>query len=274
MSAVVADRRDSYDLASSRGETHPQRGHLIVNADDWGWNREVTDRTVECIDARAVSSVSAMVFMEDSARAAAIARGRGIDTGLHLNLTTAFSASGLPVRLLEQQQRLTRYLCRYRFAQAVFHPGLVDSFEYVVSSQLDEFGRLYGDRPSRIDGHHHMHLCANVVLGKLLPAGTIVRRNFSFQPGEKSWLNRLYRSTVDRLLAQRHRMADFFFSLPPPESLDHLKRICALARSFTVEVETHPTRPDEYKFLTEGKILRWAADVAVSPGYAAVVTGS
>ena len=108
--------------------------------------------------------MSAMVFMEDSERGAALAGEQGIDAGLHLNFTTPFSACGVPSTLGDHQRRLARYLRRHRFAPTVFHPGLTRSFEYVVSAQLDEFRRLYGAEPDRIDGHHHMHLCANVLV--------------------------------------------------------------------------------------------------------------
>ena len=63
---------------------------------------------------------------------------------------------------------------------AVFHPGLMRKFDYLVSAQIDEFRRLYGCAPDRIDGHHHMHLGANVLMMESLPAGTLGRRNFSF----------------------------------------------------------------------------------------------
>jgi predicted glycoside hydrolase/deacetylase ChbG (UPF0249 family) len=242
-------------------------GLLIVNADDWGRDRETTDRTLECVLHGAVSSVSAMVFMEDSERAAAIARERGIDVGLHLNLTLAFSAPNVPAPLANQQLRLSRYLRRHRFTQAVFHPGLAGSFEHVVREQLAEFTRLYGNAPKRIDGHHHMHLCANVVLGKLLPAGTLLRRNFSFESGEKSVLNRLYRRVLDSTLRRRHPMADFLFSLPPLEPAARLNRIFSLARTFAVEIETHPVNSSEYDFLMGGEFFRWAGDIPVAPRY-------
>ena len=102
--------------------------------------------------------------------------------------------------------------------------------------------------PGRVDGHHHMHLCANVQVQKLLPAGTIARRNFSFAPGEKGAVNRLYRRWQDRGLARRHRMTDFFFSLPPMDTPGRLEGICDLATRATVEVETHPVNRDEYRF--------------------------
>jgi hypothetical protein len=202
-----------------------------------------------------------MVFMEDSERAAAMARERGIDAGLHLNLTTPLTAPGCPTGLAERQQELARYLTRHRLAQVVFHPGLIRSFEYVVAAQLDEFRRLYGAEPERLDGHHHMHLSANVLWQGLLPSGTFVRRNFSFQPGEKSLWNRLYRQFVDGMLSRRHRLTDFFFSLTPLEPPGRLERIISLARQFIVELETHPVRPEEYRFLAGGEIFRWAEGI-------------
>jgi chitin disaccharide deacetylase len=240
-------------------------GLLIVNADDWGRDRLTTDRTLDCVGAGSVSSVSAMVFMDDSARAAAIARERRIESGLHLNLTTAFSASACPAPLRERQQRIARYLQRHRLSQVGFHPGLARDFAYVVAAQLAEFARLYGRAPDRIDGHHHMHLCANVLLAGLLPGGTLVRRSFSFQPGEKSSWNRLYRRGVDALIARRHRTFDFFLSLEPLDSPVHLQRIVCLARRFIVEVETHPVIPQEYHFLTRGRWSQWRDEIRIAP---------
>jgi len=246
----------------------PPAGLLIINADDWGRDRETTDRTLECILRGTVSSASAMVFMADSERATAIAKENAINAGLHLNFTTPFSAPDCPTRLAEHQQGLARFLLRYRLAQVVFYPMLTRSFEYVVSAQLDEFCRLYGAPPARLDGHHHMHLCANVLLGRLLPSGTVIRRNFSFQPGEKSFGNRFYRKVVDRMLARRHRLTDFFFSLAPLDSPGRIERIFSLARRFVVEVETHPLDAKEYRFLAGGEIFRWAGDVPIASRFA------
>jgi hypothetical protein len=239
-------------------------GLLIVNADDWGRDRSTTDRTLDCVQAGAVSSVSAMVFMEDSERAAAIALEQGIEAGLHLNLTMAFSASTAPARLLQHQHELAGHLERHRLSQVVFHPGLARACEYVVAAQLDEFRRRYGVAPDRIDGHHHMHLCANVLLARLLPSGTLVRRSFSFQPGEKSAANILYRRLVDHLLARRHRLVDFFFSLAPLEPRDRLPRIFSLARHHVVEVEAHPINPAEHRFLTTAGLHSHTTDIRIA----------
>jgi len=243
-------------------------GSLIVNADDWGRNIETTDRILECITAGTVSSTSAMVFMEDSERGANLARGRAVDCGLHLNFTTPFTARGCPLRLREHQERVGHYLRRNRLAQTVYHPGLASSFKYVAATQIDEFERIFGGASRRFDGHHHMHLCANVLFGRLLPAGTIVRKNFSFRPHEKGRINWLYRQAIDRVLAKRYRITDFFFSLPPLEPQSRIDEIFSLARRSFVELETHPANPEEYRFLTGGEILRRTSGVQIAREFA------
>ena len=237
-------------------------GWLVVNADDWGRDPMTTDITLRCVLRGTVSSVSAMVFMEDSERAASLARERGVDAGLHLNFTTAFTARGCHPELVRRQQQLTTCLRRHRLAQVVFHPGLRRAFEYVTSAQIDEFRRLYGSDPYRIDGHHHMHLSTNVLIQRLLPPGALVRRNFSFRPGEKGAWNRGYRAAVDRVIDRRHRTVDFLFALQPvvPERLE---RIFALARTSVVELETHPVEPDEYRYLAGGQIFRHLGDTQI-----------
>jgi len=253
----------SPEAASMHGLRARHAGRLIVNADDWGRSRETTDRTRDCLVLGTVSSVSAMVFMEDSERAAVMAGERGIDAGLHLNFTTPLSSPDCPAQVAEHQRKLATYL-RHPLARVIFHPRLIASFEYVVAAQRDEFRRLYGAEPERLDGHHHMHLCANVLLGGLLPPGTLVRRNFSFQRGEKNWANRFYRKLQDRRLGRRHHLADFLFSLAPLEPPDRLQRIFSLAREFVVEVETHPINPEEYRFLTGGEIRRYTGDLEIA----------
>jgi hypothetical protein len=246
----------------------PSAGMLIINADDWGRDHDTTEPIRQCVVRGTVSSVSAMVFMEDSERAAAVARERGIDAGLHLNLSTSFTASNCPTKVAERQLQIASFLLRYPLARVVFHPGLVGSFEYVVAAQIDEFRRLYGTEPKRVDGHHHLHLCANVLFGGLLPAGTVVRRNFSFRRGEKSFVNRIYREGMDRVLGRNHRLVDFLFSLAPLEPADRLRRIVSLAHQHVVEVETHPVNPEEFGFLMGGQISDLVKDSQIAPGFA------
>jgi chitin disaccharide deacetylase len=242
-------------------------GGLIVNADDWGRSEEITNKQFDCLRCGAVSSVSAMVFMPDSERAAAMAREHGVDAGLHLNFTSAFLAANCPPRLLEQQRAVAHFLAGSPFARGLYNPFLARAFEYVVKAQIEEYARLYGRAPERLDGHHHMHLAANVLLGGLLPKGKIVRRHFSHEPREKALRHHVFRAATDALLKRRYRVIDYFFPLIPVDIPARMERIFALAGSSTVEIETHPVNPEEYKFLAGGEIFRWAGKTPVARSY-------
>ncbi len=228
---------------------------MIVNADDWGMRQTATDRILDCIRHGSVSSTSAMVFMEDSERAAELAREHGVDVGLHLNLTEAFTGKDVPAQLREEHGKLMRYLRKGRRGMLVAHPLLAGAFEYVVKAQLEEFERLYGRKARHIDGHHHAHLARMCSGQKLLPEGTTVRRNFTFAPGEKSWLNRRVRARQDKQLARRHRMTEYFFNLAPMDEA-RLRRMLELARNADVEIECHPERDAEYDFLMSDGLER------------------
>ncbi len=257
-SELVLENKPADAKASSS-----RAGALIINADDWGRNIDTTDRILDCVLSGAVSSASGMVFMADSERAAALAHEHGVDVGLHLNFTTPFSGQVALGRLAKHHTRVAHYLLQNRLSQIVYHPGLANSFEYLVTAQIEEFGRIYGTKPRRVDGHHHMHLCANVLLSGLLPAGTIARRNFSFQPGEKSSVNRFYRRVIDGVLARRHRLSDYFFSLLPMQPPERLDRIIAIASQSVVELETHPVNQEEYRFLMRKELLQRPGTVRI-----------
>lgn len=251
-----------------------QKSMVILNADDWGRDCVTTDRTLECFRAGVISSVSAMVFMGDSERAAEIAQMHSIDAGLHLNFTLEYSAARGHSRLLDHQREIARALTSHRFAATLYYPRLTASFEYVVKVQLEEFERIYGAAPMRLDGHHHMHLCANVMCQSLLPNGAIVRRNLSFDPGEKPFPNRLYRRMQDQRLSKRHRLADYFFDLHPVEPSERLRRIFELGSRANVEIETHPVRDEEYAFLMSEEFQKRTTETSVASGYILYTRGS
>lgn len=268
MQCEVPNTAEKQEQACRREQSpgaNPQFDALvIVNADDWALNAAVTDSILACAQARAISSVSAMVFMDDSQRAADLARQHDIDAGLHLNLTCAFTAAGVPSKLLEHQHRISAFLRYERYARVLFNPLLARSFDYVTRAQIEEFERLYGAAPRRIDGHHHMHLCANVLVQKLLPPQAVIRRNQSFAAGEMSALNRWYRRTQDSYVARHFTTADYFFDLCPIET-SRLARILDRARDWSVEIGCHPDRMEESEFLMSGELAGWG--VAIAPGY-------
>lgn len=222
---------------------------LIINADDWGRSPAETDAILRCYLRGRISSVSAMVFMEDSERAAEVAREHAVDVGLHLNFSQPFTGDTASSSMREHHQRIVSFLTANKYAQLFYNPFLRKEFAYSCQAQLEEFARLFGTLPTHVDGHHHMHLCANVLFSWSIPVGMVVRRNFSFRAGEKSLLNRAYRRAVDRWLARRYRLTDYFFDLTQCVQENKLDRVAALARSKQVELMTHPIDPGEQVYL-------------------------
>ena len=64
---------------------------LIINADDFGRRSRRQMRLSVLHEQARITSVSAMVFMADSERAAELAKENELDVGLHLNFTERFT---------------------------------------------------------------------------------------------------------------------------------------------------------------------------------------
>ena len=222
---------------------------MIITADDYGKNRNATDSIIKCFSSKLITSVSAMAFMEDSARAASLALETGAEVGLHLNFTLPFSGSNVPLKLREHHNRVVSYLTKHKIFQVIYNPLLTNSFNFVFLSQQEEFVRLYSRYPDHYNGHHHMHLCANVLTSKMIPKGSRVRRTFTFNQGEKNPFNRLYRHFLDICVSRRFISTDCFFSIAPVQNHDHLRNIFNRAVRKTVEIEVHPENEEEIEFL-------------------------
>lgn len=221
---------------------------LYVNADDLGWTKDITDRILRCYSQRRIHTASVMTFMNDSERASKLAIDNKLDVGLHLNLTQEFTGQAATNTLQSHQMAVSDYLNARKINQVLFNPFLRHSFDYVFQAQWEEFHRLYGKVPTRFDGHHHMHLCMNMLASGRLPRGIKIRRNFTFGPGEKDPLNRLYRYLVDRWLKSRFLCTDSFFSMAPIDQ-GRLQRLVLMSKLSDVELMVHPGVENEYRYL-------------------------
>jgi predicted glycoside hydrolase/deacetylase ChbG (UPF0249 family) len=248
---------------------------LIVNADDFGMSHDATDNIALCYGHGRITSTTAMVFMEDSERASRIATAQGMGVGLHLNLTQPFSAPGVPRQLQDYHARIRGFLNASKYRFLMYNPWLVRQFEYVFRHQYDEFLRLYQREPTHVDGHHHMHLCTNMLVHGVIPAGTKVRTTFTFVAGEKSPLNRMYRAAVAAWVRRRYRSTHYLFNLAPVVATpsgrqSRLKRIVdAASRSTTVELTVHPQLRVECEYLMGDEYARLLSDVSMI-GYASL----
>src|SRR6266513_2908362 len=97
---------------------------LIINADDWGRSGAETDAALRCYKGGRITSVSAMVFMEDSERAAELAKENDLDVELHLNFTDKFTANYYPGTLGNYHSKIDRFLRRNKYSQLLYNPFL------------------------------------------------------------------------------------------------------------------------------------------------------
>jgi predicted glycoside hydrolase/deacetylase ChbG (UPF0249 family) len=224
---------------------------IIISADDFGRSVTETDAAAALAERGRVTSLSAMVFMQDSERAAELAQGLNADVGLHLNFCEQWTSRRVPGWLGAHHQSLRAFFNLGRYAVVIYNPVLRRAFDAVYKAEFDEFVRLYGRQPSHIDGHRHLHLCANVLVDRIIPPGSNVRRNFSFARGEKGRLNRGYRWFVDACLRRSYSLTDYFFSLDDCLSGRgrSMATVAELAQVASVEVMTHPKESDEFSYL-------------------------
>ena len=234
---------------------------LIINADDLGRDAEATKTCMACFREGRITSASLMVFMKDSACAAGAARSEKLETGLHLNLTQPYDGTRVAESVRESQILIARYLQLGKWTQVVYNPFLKRAVAAVFQAQLDEYRRLFQVEPAHFNGHRHMHLCMNMVVGGVIPYGCAVRRSFTFRSGEKGNLNRLYRRVVDAWLRNRYRSTDAFFSIEPVSDMSRLSRIVDFARISDVELMVHAWRPDQFDLLMSDKFRKLIASV-------------
>jgi predicted glycoside hydrolase/deacetylase ChbG (UPF0249 family) len=222
---------------------------LIISADDFGKNTICTNRIMECFKKGRITSTNAMVFMEDSTRAASLVEMSDLEVGLHLNLTLPFSATNISETLREQQKKVGSYLTRHKLFQVIYNPFLRRSFNYLFSAQVREFLRLYGVGPNHYNGHHHMHLCANVMASKMIPNGARIRRTFTFKFLERNPFNFVYRLLLELWVSHRFVSTDAFYSITPIRDIKRLQGIICRAADEDIEIEVHPEDNGEMEFL-------------------------
>lgn len=230
---------------------------LIITADDLGIDKQTTDNILYSYKIHGITSASAMLFMTDSIRAAEVSSQLALEIGLHLNFTLSFSSFNAGLKLKEHQNAVASYLLSSKFAQIIYNPLLRKSFDYLFKAQQEEFYRVYGKYPSFYNGHHHMHLCSNIIFEHFLPPKIPIRRTFTFGWGEKDPVNIIYRRLIDRFINNRYISTDYFFSLAPTGDLETFRRLIAFSRIKNIELMVHPNRHGDFFFIQSNEYFKF-----------------
>ncbi|MFZ2114026.1 MAG: ChbG/HpnK family deacetylase [Solirubrobacteraceae bacterium] len=234
----------------------PETGLLIVNADDFGGNPLATDRIAECFRAGTITSTSAMMHMNDSKRAASIAKSRELPVGLHLNLTQPFDDPRTPRAVRERQAGAARRFAGSRVQRLSYNPFLSSLVRACIADQLECFRALYDREPTHIDGHNHVHLSPTVLLA--LPAATCTRTAES-PAGATSSPGALLRRARGAFISRRYTTTDRFVAidrLGSSPSTQEIDQLLALADRSSLEIMTHPDRERDHRLLMSE---RWRA---------------
>lgn len=129
---------------------------LIVNADDFGFNREVTDGIIQCHQRGCVTSTTLMVNMSAAEYAAEQAKKfPNLSVGIHLNLTHGRPISDpqkVPA-LVGADSNFNKERNVYKRANRFQLPA--EQIERELSAQIEKFLDL-GISPSHCDSHHRI----------------------------------------------------------------------------------------------------------------------
>jgi predicted glycoside hydrolase/deacetylase ChbG (UPF0249 family) len=234
-----------------------------VNADDLGWNRGATDLTIASFGAGQVTSATALVHMEDSERAAALALENGLPTGLHLNLSDPFTGTEVPAAERERHAALCRHFAAGRpmhLRSWVYDPRIQGEVEWAIEAQLDRHRELYGAAPTHVDGHNHVQNCPNVALAKAL-RGFKRRGPIYAWPATPTAMGRV-RAARQRLIARRVLTTRYLFDIARIKETEPMAAAVGESRLTSVEVMAHPGFGHEHDVLDSAA---WRASIEGLP---------
>jgi chitin disaccharide deacetylase len=230
-------------------------GLLIVNADDWGGEQRSTEAILEAFRAKRVTSTTAMVYMEDSGRAAEIARSEGFPVGLHLNLTQSFTDPEAPEPIRIRQQRVADVFFGHgpdgqpgttRVRRWLYDPRLARVVKGALRDQLERFEELYGRPPTHFDGHNYVDTTPNVFFSRALPRGAKMRNSLDRYPLDTG-PGAMAREVRQRLRRSRFRSTRYVLHISDLDLPDDPR--LAFATTNSIEVICHPDNPPEMEKL-------------------------
>lgn len=189
---------------------------LIINADDFGYEPEVTRGIALAMREGVVSSTTFIVNGPYSAAAAPLAQGLAV--GLHLNLARWSKLSGKGEWDEKQIEQLD-----------------APSAEKETHAQVERFVKLLKRSPSHIDVHKHLHRHAAVLAGVAKAAAAHRLPVRSIDKAMRAALRKAKAATNDHFIGEAGAGAAAYWTLDRLE-----KALEALPKSGVIELMCHP----------------------------------
>lgn len=247
-------RMQKIEMERSWGRDNPRQ--LIINADDFGFTKSISDGILQAIRHGIVTSTSVMANMPAALDTVGYLRSMGCRSiGIHLNLTSGIS-------LRSHRTRLAGADGRFVGVERVWWLGITKRLPVLeIKAELEaqiETLTNQGIEVSHIDGHHHIH-----ILPQLVPIVCALAKKYNIRavryPYTKGYglvgLARLKWRLINHF-ALRSRQAFLLSGLAMPnhfvawyaqggETLNHLKHTLTSIGSGVTEIGVHPGYVDE-----------------------------
>ena len=124
---------------------------LCINADDYGFSRDISDGILEMMQQGLVSSTSVMTQNADNAQMKLLSEQKNISVGLHFNLAS-------------NKNHFTPFLnSPFKIAQQLYLKKLtLSSLEQELESQYNQLLRTYSNKITHLDTHQHIHIIPKI----------------------------------------------------------------------------------------------------------------
>jgi hypothetical protein len=244
------------------------RLRLIVNADDFGFDKDTLEATIDCFRAGALTSATIMLGMPATEQALEFARGNPeLDFGVHLVFTGDFGQA--PLAGAQRVPSLVaadgRFLSvRTARARALAGRLAQRELELEIQAQVRAVQEA-GVQVSHVDSHRHVHKLGSIraALARALP-GLGIRR---VRTAQDVYLTRPLASPTywagprwRRHLRRAFETTDHFFMAgvsEPPWSTPLAPRLERLTGS--LEVGVHPGSAPDWRARDRQEVLELAA---------------
>jgi chitin disaccharide deacetylase len=218
---------------------------LIINADDFGYDRDTVDATIELIERGVVTSATLLLCGDDIDRAIdyAVHGGSNCSFGLHFNIVDGYLATQ-PSTLTDAGGRFRPSMQQRIRALA----GLLDADD--IRSEFRSQASVLRDRGvaiSHVDSHGHLHKWP-AVAGALAPALAEFAITAMRRP-QNVYFRRRPLDLLDVYCAFRFprvRTTDYYCAVDP-EQPEWLPALSDLMPEGVAELSVHPGKTEPWR---------------------------